>query len=806
MEQSDNKGISLVYQSQLFTDIDSIVSNRTNSVDFPMTRNNLLAIDRAHLQGIDSPYAYRRHRVIYIRDGIQIFSGYGTLLSISDTAIKFTFTWGNVSNFKTLLETRLRDLSSDDNYVYWETNIHDSNFYQYYDMSIDFGATTLPHPVMPVSKIIQAMQDVSGVRFKNPEVFSDFCIPLVTKNNDDFSRIDTGISFSIGDQYVYRPANYNSYLCCLIPSEEDVDLYGFYIGNGIYDVSNVDKIKLHIKAGGWAFCILAKTAAMQNSNSYDTSFSVYAVDSSGANPKKLASIPTSRYQIYDGYWYYKVEKEYDITIDVTDVSNIILCVNKSGATYTERYAEISFVLDDNNVFMYNPDEQYVVPGSLFPLWKNLPDWDCAQLLKNLMKIKGLFAFTYDDGSIEFVSIDRIYENRSKALDWTDKLAFKNGLPTEQTMMYGNYARRNLFKYAEDDTVTGDYDGVMEIDDANLDYESALVTLDFAATDSKKDGSPVIPEYYSNGEGSIEFREVEPRILRYRENTEEDERRTTFKGMDWSSLLNEKYIGYWSTVNHPRVIKANVILNAVELSKLDLLTPVYSFSLGHYYAITKLTTKENDMAEVELLRLTYSLPDRYEVNNVNDLIVVSDDGESYYATIPSMSDEQIQFLRDNPNYKVCLIRMGYTRRGNFIKYTDKTGKEVDTNTHRAKFWKYRGGKKWRIIGEELLVTGKIAPHSQTLKYYADSSLVFDLLDTIILPPMRKPYFGGSRNITKYGRIRNPSRNGIAELSIALYKRNDVGKWSRISNICNVRGRSDDKRQLWEFSTDNLVEVE
>ena len=32
MEQSDNKGISLVYQSQLFTDIDSIVSNRTNSV------------------------------------------------------------------------------------------------------------------------------------------------------------------------------------------------------------------------------------------------------------------------------------------------------------------------------------------------------------------------------------------------------------------------------------------------------------------------------------------------------------------------------------------------------------------------------------------------------------------------------------------------------------------------------------------------------------------------------------------------------------------------------------------------------
>ena len=72
MEQSDTKGISLVYQSQLFSDIDSIVSNRTNSVDFPMTRNNLLAIDRSHLPGIDSIYAYRRHRAIYIRDGLRL--------------------------------------------------------------------------------------------------------------------------------------------------------------------------------------------------------------------------------------------------------------------------------------------------------------------------------------------------------------------------------------------------------------------------------------------------------------------------------------------------------------------------------------------------------------------------------------------------------------------------------------------------------------------------------------------------------------------------------------------------------------
>ena len=74
-------------------------------------------------------------------------------------------------------------------------------------------------------------------------------------------------------------------------------------------------------------------------------------------------------------------------------------------------------------------------------------------------------------------------------------------------------------------------------------------------------------------------------------------------------------------------------------------------------------------------------------------------------------------------------------------------------------------------------------------------------------MRSKTTGGkSRNLTKDGRIKNSDRDGIAELSIAMYKRDDKGKWKRISNICPVRGRSEDKRKLWEFSSDNFVEVE
>ena len=110
MDRTDGKAVSLVFQSQLFTDIDSIVSNRTNAVEFPATKKNLSAVGNPQMAGSKSEFAYRKHRAVYLRDGVQIFSGFGTLLSVSGTSIKFSFTWGNVSVFKKLLDYKLREI------------------------------------------------------------------------------------------------------------------------------------------------------------------------------------------------------------------------------------------------------------------------------------------------------------------------------------------------------------------------------------------------------------------------------------------------------------------------------------------------------------------------------------------------------------------------------------------------------------------------------------------------------------------------------------------------------------------------
>ena len=171
MDQEGGKPTSLVYQSPIFTDIDNIVSNRTNSVNFPVTRNNLNAIDNCQMTSGSSKFAYRRHTVKYYRDGVQIFSGYGTLMSVTQTQIKFTFTWGNVAAFKKLLDYKLRKIKGPAGQaeisIPWRDNaVNTPNF----AMNLDTGG--YPHPVMKVSTLLAGIELTTGVTIENKELLS----------------------------------------------------------------------------------------------------------------------------------------------------------------------------------------------------------------------------------------------------------------------------------------------------------------------------------------------------------------------------------------------------------------------------------------------------------------------------------------------------------------------------------------------------------------------------------------------------------------------------------------------------------
>lgn len=787
MDQEEGKSASLVWQSPFFTDIDSIVSNRSNSVDFPNTRSNLKAIENCHLYGSGSVYAYRRHRVLYYRDGIQLFAGYGTLLSLTPTSIRFSFVWGSIEGFQKLLDTKLRDLTGDTSHVTWNAGTISSS--KYFASNVQWP-NGYAHPFLPVREVLSALQTASGVSLLNASIFNNYAIPLVTKKADEAAKRAQGAIIS--HTAVYNKdrgsgARYETRLA-LSTTMGDKDPHKLYISEGIFDVSEVSHLEITFHQG-FRFS--------SGSFSWGTAISICRTDEDGDYVTVVASVPVSR-SLVNGTYFYSVNGDYRVSIDTSEYEYLKIILSQEAVGY-------STIANGSGSVVLVPDidkDQDVIFGGSFPLWLNLPDWTGSQLLKNLMKLEGVFPSIEDDG-IRFVSISSLYSNRKNAYDWTGRLIFTNRRPSEQQSTLSGYAQKNWCKYAEDSTVKSNYDASMDIDDESLEKEADLLTLDFAATDGGS--SPVIYAYTRDNNDDVQFSEVTPRILQYTGVAGTVHTALSFAYMDWNSILQRKYLSYMAVLQRTRTIKASLLIDAVELSTLDMKTPVYSYETGHYYAITKLTTKSLDTAEVELLQLGAVASDNTPSSDEFEIAIVADlERGGYFISIPSLPNSVINSMISSGQYKLLLLRYGYTRKGvNRKRYDKVKQKERWTHTDRKKSYKrQRGGQCWRIIGRDILerLSGDIPSKSAAYKMYYNPgnlrhpTLVFDLLQTIELPSP------GKVKVSRAGRIKNEAHRGKTELYVGLYHKNENG-WDLCSNRVRVRGRSSDLKTLWDFSENN-----
>lgn len=820
MDQASGKSASLVYQSPFFTDIDSIVSNRTNSVDFPTTENNLQAIQLAQLSAGTSKFAYRKHTALYFRDGVQIFSGFGTLLSITPTVIKFSFTWGNVNAFKKLLDIKLRDLQTDVDYVNWNDTaiVNDAHYptnvlYQKrgYNGTL-YKTVGHTHPVLKVSDILTRLSSASGVTFVGSNAFSKLAIPILFRKADEKAKAAQGINLISGDKEMSVMAYRNKWTFGCDTGAGDRDIKEQYDDTGnCFDVTDYNKIRIVLK-GGTKF----KTYRTAPSHIPTTvrGINVYATDENGNIGALIQQLrmdwndltaDKSRVQ-------YSVseDKTYDIDLNWQSGGNtgkynyIQLVPMILGNAYTCSVYDVD--IDIDIICDYDQDQELLYP-SIYPLYSNLPDWTASQLLKNLMKIAGVFAVCPDSETIKFVSIDALYNNRNIALDWTDKLMLTEGSkPEEISPTFGQYAQNNICKWAEDTTNLMTFNGALVVENETLEAEKDLFSLDFAGSDYSVTGdteSLRINCYAVNPNGDEPaemFSEITPHIF------EMTGRYARFSALDFKNISDGAYRTYQQTIRQPRVLKARVQTDVLDLKDLDLSVPVYSFALGHYYAINKLTTKDGYVADVELLQLgsldTSSAEEPTSENTDNNLQVLRDELGNYYASIPSLTGVALNNIIADDNYRVVLLRYGYARRGKTFQYYDSRHDLIWSHAHRNRFYKNdRKGLQWRIIGYDILYEGHQGAHSQQVKtgYYNGSTLVFRLKESISLPPLRtdQKWF-----VTRDGHIRERSCDGQNDLYVALYHK-ESGKWVRVSNIVQVRGRNSDRTMIWEFEESNII---
>lgn len=231
---------------------------------------------------------------------------------------------------------------------------------------------------------------------------------------------------------------------------------------------------------------------------------------------------------------------------------------------------------------------------------NLPSIKLIDFIKSIAYMLGVFAIPGDNNDIHFVSFDSVIENKSNAVDWSGRVLINDYGDAARNISYqlNDFTQKNWFRYKEDDNVTENYDSFIAVENRALDYERDAVSLPFSACDTLG-GVASIPLYSYNDDGELEYDSgMNPRIVLYDSET----RSGVFYPLRWEELIRQHYASYQEVVRQPKVIKELVLLSAPELAVLDLLKPVYIRQYGSYFAIVKVKTKENNICEVELLKI------------------------------------------------------------------------------------------------------------------------------------------------------------------------------------------------------------
>ena len=233
----------------------------------------------------------------------------------------------------------------------------------------------------------------------------------------------------------------------------------------------------------------------------------------------------------------------------------------------------------------------------FPLQGNLPDISQWDLIRSVCAIFGL-RLTVKGGVLHFSDVQTWYD-RSKATDWSGRLADGTGETSDITYSINSWARKNNIVYKEDDkeqvALPFNPDATLKVDDQTLKDSRDYYKLPFAA--STRD----VAEHYEIKNGETENIDIAPRIFRLG-YVNDVLTLTSPEEMYGHALIERYYPNIQKVVERPVIVSTEVRLSEIDLKTLDLSRAVYLSQYGRYYAILRVQTSDGDICKVELLQL------------------------------------------------------------------------------------------------------------------------------------------------------------------------------------------------------------
>lgn len=656
---------SLIFQSPVFNDLDVIQSNRSAETNLPLTPRNRKAfglIDRIDI--LDDSAAYGKHSAAYYLGGFPVFTrGYAMVTDVTDT-INITLVWGNIDNFQPLFDASLRDLREQiievagADYVEWNKEVPwalPSDTVLAGFIQIDFGAgrnINYSHPSVQVSAILDAIQKYHGITIENITRLSQtsdkhpMIVPLVSKNS--------GPDSWYSDRFEASSAHYGNsgFSNTALKFREIVSDKRSILTDQNYaiDVSSTKTIDVSIISyssavffPGMRAASASPTLKLRGDSGNGTSevlLSVKGIDTGsgirfGVRPDLFNNV--------------------EVNVEDYDTVRWILsnAVTIDATTSDEFTVAAKFIITP-----HFDDIQFPSP---FPIAENLPDMTHAEFLSALMTMAGLFAYpdSSDNNTIHMMSPDQFYnstdtidyrivdsgDNRTPSTqtdrrivdshldatiqDWSRKVILNDRgeiwRPEGTEFTMGDYAQTNTLDYDNDeDAEMLNTQGIISIDNENIERENELVSLDFSASTNRTGWNPDRPdrpfafvpcyeEQTVNGAKKVNYSAPSARILADVNTTIEDGNGTVgryrhglfprtmyFGGSE--GIVAKRYADYQRILKRFRMITVYVKLTVADICNLDYTRRVYLDVYGCYFAIYSVTTGEDGICECKLIKL------------------------------------------------------------------------------------------------------------------------------------------------------------------------------------------------------------
>lgn len=574
--------ITLNFKSNLLGDISKITASNSYTIKLPRTNKNIRLLDFPDVAGHESYMMRDYFNAEYYRNGVKLFDAKAVLISCSEDGFDVALTWGMSEKFIQLMNDDKSIQEFADMALPWNSsttydnglvNGQLSHGYIRHNAGIDVDSNRdkiFIHPSVNCMRLLEEIASYYGLTMdwgSYKQYIELLYLPLISQK--------------ASSKYNFFEANITGTL------DSDIKYVKFTQINRVdgINISNTetygDVVRIYETSLDWELDILIYTNKHNTLNVVELAFY--------SNAQYIKSLQISSNDI--GLCAYKGV----IPFDITEYSNITIRIRiNNGALLGIIKSYIKIFSEDVQSVSYN---QY------YPIGSNLPDISVVDFIKQICWLFGLFSIKSDTG-VSFISVNKIIDNRDKAVDWSKKLVPTGWTAKETSYTFGDFAQKNYFRYEENENAKS-ADGYMVVQNKTLDYEKDLVKLPYTAGGDNGDMRAVPYFKWSEDGTTVELEDCGDRIMQlvisFDSQGKEDAR------LDFSDLKFQNRVSrfglssYQDLIKSPFVIKDTFRLTEIDLKNIDYTIPVYIERYAAFFAIISIKS-QGYYSECELLKL------------------------------------------------------------------------------------------------------------------------------------------------------------------------------------------------------------